>query len=158
MRLGARILELDPLSLDDFDRVSERIDRLDLSVSNSSLAVLDAGFWQGSGTLLSIGTAQGEAIDNLLPDLETFPPIMLDNPPPRLLPRFHHLPDPVLIRVRVRVTAQGGMTDPEIETGLDADLDAIALEVVRNSWSLLPAIAEGKPAGAELVLRVVFQR
>ena len=50
------------------------------------------------------------------------------------------------------------MINAEVETGIDAKLDSIALEVVRNSWDFLPAISEGEAVAAELVLRVVFRR
>ena len=44
LRLGALILELSPLNAKQFESVSERVSRLDISLSDSSLAVLDAGF------------------------------------------------------------------------------------------------------------------
>lgn len=158
LRLGALILELAPLNAEEFESVSKRVSRLDISLSDSSWAVLDAGFSRGVGELYRIGTVEGEAIEELLPALEIFPPILLSNPTPKLLPRFRHLIDPVIVRVKVRITPQGGMINAEVETGIDAKLDSIALEVVRNSWDFLPAISEGEAVAAELVLRVVFRR
>ena len=158
LRLGALILELFPLNAEEFESVSERVSRLDISLSDSSLAVLDAGFSRGVGELYRIGTAEGAALEKLLPDLETFPPILLSNPTPKLLPRFWHLTDPVIVRVKVRITPQGGLINSEVETGIDAKLDSIALEVGSNSGDFLPAISEGEVVAAELVLRVVFRR
>jgi hypothetical protein len=158
LRLGSFMLELAPLKSEEFESVSERVSRLDLSLSDSSLVVLDAGFSRGVGGLHRTGTVEGEAIEKLFPDSEIFPPVLLSNPSPNLLPRFRHLMDPVIVKVKVRITPQGGMIHSKVETGIDAELDSTALEVVRNSWDFLPAISGGEPVAAELVLRVVFRR
>ena len=56
------------------------------------------------------------------------------------------------------MTALGGLVNHSVEEGVDPELDQIALEVVRNSWIILPAISERKTSGADLVVRVVFER
>ena len=158
LRLGARILELAPLAPEEFEKAADKVGKLDLEVENSTLALYDAGFLQGVGQLLRAGTPEGDSIDALLTDSELYPPIILKNPAPRLLSKFSHLPDPVVVRIRLEVTALGGLINHSVEESVDPELDSIALGVVRNSWVVLPAISDGKPAGAELVVRVEFER
>ena len=157
-RLGGRVLELTPLTLQEFDKTADRVVNLNLEVENSTLALYDAGFHQGVGKLLRVGSLEGDQIGTLLADSELYPPIVLKNPAPRLLSKFSHLPDPVVVRIRLDVTAGGGLLDHSVEEGVDPELDQIALEVVRNSWIVLPAIVEGKTAATDLVVRVVFER
>ena len=157
-RLGGRILELTPLTPEEFEKAADRVGNLDLEVENSTLAVYDAGFRQGVGRLLRAGTPEGDPITRLVADRELYPPIVLKNRAPRLLSKFSHLPDPVVVRIRLEVTALGGLVNHSVEEGVDPELDQIALEVVRNSWIVLPAISEGKTAGADLVVRVQFER
>ena len=158
LRLGARILELEPLTPEEFEKAADKVGNLDLEVENSTLALYDAGFLQGVGQLLRAGTPEGDPIDALLTDSELYPPIILKNPAPRLLSQFSRLPDPVVVRIRLKVTALGGLISHSVEESVDPELDSIALGVVRNSWVVLPAISDGKPAGAELVVRVEFER
>ena len=157
-RLGARILELKPLTAEEFEKAADRVGNLDLEVENATLALYDAGFQQGMGQLLRAGTPEGDPIDALLSDSELYPPIILKNLAPRLLSKFSYLPDPVVVRIRLDVTALGGLVNHSVDEGVDPELDSIALEVVRNSWIILPAISEGKTAGAELVVQVEFKR
>ena len=158
LRLGARILELEPLTPEEFEKAADKVGNLDLEVENSTLALYDAGFLQGVGQLLRAGTPEGDPIDALLTDSELYPPIILKNPAPRLLSKFSRLPDPVVVRIRLKLTALGGLISHSVEESVDPELDSIALGVVRNSWVVLPAISDGKPAGAELVVRVEFER
>ena len=157
-RVGSRILELRPLTPEDFEKAADRVGNLDLEVENSTLALYDAGFQQGLGRLLRAGTPEADPIARLLADGELRPPIVLTNPAPRLLSKFSHLPDPVVVRIRLEVTALGGLLNHSVEEGVDPELDQIALEVVRNSWIILPAISNGETAGADLVVRVEFER
>jgi hypothetical protein len=158
LRLGARILELESLTPEEFEKAADKVGHLDLEGENSTLALYDAGFLEGVGQLLRAGTPEGDPIDALLTDSELYPPIILKNPAPRLLSKFSHLPDPVVVRIRLKVTALGGLISHSVEESVEPELDSIALGVVRNSWVVLPAISDGKPAGAELVVRVEFER
>ncbi len=158
LRLGARILELTPLTPEEFEKAADKVGNLDLGAESATLALYDAGFLEGVGKLLRAGGPEENPFDALLTESELYPPIVLKNPTPRLLSRFSHLPDPVGVRIRLEVTALGGLINHSVEESVEPELDSIALEVVRNSWIILPAISEGKPAGAELVVRVEFER
>ena len=158
LRLGSRIIELEAVSAEDFEVIAAKVANLDLTQSNSKLAILDAGFWQGHGKLHNPGSDEAEAIRVHLPDSDPTPPVLIANPAPRSGEAFAGLPDPVVVRLSVRVTALGGVVNPEVIGGINPQLDQQALEVVRNSWEFLPAISKGKPVGAELVLQVVFER
>ena len=158
LRLGSRILQLEPLTPEEFEKAAARVENLNLETEDATLTLYDAGFQQGVGQLLRAGTPEGDSILTLLPDSELYPPVILKNPAPGLLLKFSHLPDPVVVRIRLEVTPLGGMLNHSVEQGVDPELDAIALEVVRNSWTVLPAISEGKPAGADLVVSVRFER
>lgn len=156
-RVGSRLFSLDPLSDEEFDLVEARIAEIDLSVGGG-LAVRDVGFRQGYGSSVSAGTAEAAAIEAQFEASDPLPPVVLSNPPARLNAKWSSLPDPVLVTVRVKVTEKGGLRDLEIAQGVNPELDKQALEVVRNSWRILPAVSKGKPAASVLVLRVVFVR
>ena len=72
--------------------------------------------------------------------------------------KYHHLPEPVVVQVRVQITEEGGILDPTIARSIEPELDQLAIQVVLNSWHFLPAVAKGKPVGAETVLNVQFLR
>ena len=156
-KIASRLFSLDPLNDEDFDLVEARIAEIDLSVGGG-LAVRDVGFRQGYGSSVILGTAEAAEIEAQIKSTDPLPPVVLSNPPPRLNPKWNSLPEPVLVTVRVKVTEKGGLTDLEIAKGVNPELDKQALEVVRNSWSILPAVSKGKPAASVLVLRVFFVR
>lgn len=157
-RVGARFLELLPVEAQDFETYADRIGRLDLKAEDPRLTLYDAGFLEGLGTLYNAGSAEARRLAAALPELEPYPPVVLKSPAPRLPSRFSSLPDPVVVRVRVEVTPLGGLLNGTIDQGIDPELDQIALEVVRNSWVVLPAISEGETVGTEVVLQVAFER
>ncbi len=158
LRVGSRILELAPLTSEEFEKAAERVGKLNLEVENSTLALYDAGFLEGVGALLRAGTPEGDQFAEFLAESELHPPVVLENPAPRLPEKFGHLPHPVIVRIRLEVTELGGLVKHSIEEGVEPELDQIALEVVRNSWTILPSIAEGNTVRTDLVVRVIFER
>ena len=158
LRVGSQVLELAPLDPDEFERLADWIGKLNLETENATLALYDAGFQHGFGQVLSAGTPEASPISNLLEKNNVLPPVVLKNPAPRLLPKFSHLFDPVVVRIRLELTAMGGITNLSLEEGVDPELDQLAIEVVRNSWVLLPAVSEGKMIRSEMILRVLFSR
>jgi hypothetical protein len=157
-RVGARVIELEPVTESQFNRIADNVGQLDLGQADRKGALLDAGFWQGFGQLHRAGSEKGKEISALLPDDQPLPPRVIKNPPPRLAGSHKDLVDPVIVRLKVLVVESGGMLNAEVSEGVNEELDELALEVVRNSWVLLPAVAGGKPVAVELTLRVVFQR
>ncbi len=158
LRVGSRVLELAPLSPEEFERLADSIGKVNLDTENATLALYDAGFQHGFGQRLSAGTPEASPITSLIEKKEVFGPVVLKSPTPRLLPKFSHLPDPVVVGIRLQLTHLGGIVNLSVEEGVDPELDQIALDVVRNSWVLLPAVSEGKTTGGEMVVRVLFQR
>ncbi len=157
LRLGGRIVELEPLGAEDFELAALKIAELDLAVE-PKLAIIDAGFWRGYGQIHSLGSPEAERVARLVPQSDLLSPVLLKNPRPKLPSRFSELPEPVVVRVRLTVNSQGGVVDPEVVSAPGPELAEQALETVRNSWQFLPALAAGKPADAELVVQVVFDR
>ncbi len=157
LRLGSRVVELELLSSEDFDLVATKIGEIDLTQQNSKMALVDAGFWRGYGVLHQADSETAETVKAQLPT-DPIAPRLLAQPRPRLTGEFLKLPDPVVVRLEVRITALGGILDPRVVDGVQPELDKQAIDTVRNSWEFLPAIADGKTVDSELVLRVVFGR
>lgn len=157
LRLGSRIIRLEPLSAEIFELEAAKIGELDLA-AEPKFALVDAGFWRGYGDIYFPESPEEQRLRARFPSSEPLAPILLADPPPRLPSKWAGLPDPVVVRLRASVSAQGALVKLEVDEGVNPELDEQALETVRNSWKFLPAVADGEPAGAELVLRVAFQR
>ncbi len=157
LRLGARIIRLDPLEKDDFEIEAAKVERIDLS-ADPKVALADAGYWRGLGELYFPESAEAEQLTSKFPGGGPLPPALLQSPPPRLPSKWTSLPDPVMVRLKAVVSPQGGLSKLEVLEGVNPEIDDLATETVRNSWLFLPAISNGEPAGAELTLNVVFDR
>ena len=158
LRVGSKLLELEPQAPETFERFSNLIGRISLKTEHTTLSLYDAGFKHGLGRLLRIGSSEATPVASLLEKKEVVPPVVYKNPSPRLTPKFYHFPDPVVVAVRLQLTSLGGIKNPSIEEGLSSELDQIAIEVVENSWVFLPAVSQGKTTGSEIVVRVKFER
>ncbi len=157
LRLGSRIVRLQPLDDEEFEVEAAKISRVDLS-AEPKFALADAGFWRGMGDLYFADDPESDELQSRFPGAGPRPPILVANPAPRLPEKWKALPDPVIVTLRVGVTAQGALVKLEVIEGVNPELDRQALETVRNSWRFLPAVANAEPAGAEMVLNVVFDR
>lgn len=157
-KLGGRILELEPLTPDDFDRLAARVAQIEIQAASSKEALFRAGFHQGHGNLHFAGTPEAGDLEELFPTLELLSPVLLASPAPRLPASAHDLPDPVVVQVSAAVSRAGGLYNLSVVNGVCPDLDEMAMATVRNSWRFLPAIAGGELREATLTLNVVFQR
>ncbi len=157
LRLGARIIRLDPLEKDDFEIEAAKVERIDLT-ADPKVALADAGYWRGLGELYFPESAEAERLDSKFPGAGPLPPQLLQSPPPRLPAKWSSLPDPVAVRLKAVVSPQGALSKLEVLEGVNPEIDDVAFETVRNSWLFLPAVSNGEPAGAELTLNVVFDR
>jgi TonB family protein len=157
LRVGGRILELEPLSADDFNGAGQNIERLDLTTENTKAAIVLAGFNRGYGVMHSGGKPEFDQLDEHFPSLELLPPVLLSAPLPLLPPSKRDLPQPVEVRVSATVSKAGGVFDVEVTQGIDPDLDEAAVNMVRNRWRFLPAISNSEIANATLTLKVRFR-
>lgn len=157
-RIGGRILELEPINKRNFEIIAARISELDIQSEESKLSLQRAGFRRGFGKLIFAGTVDSAAYEAYFKDSDIVAPVAVAAPQPRLPSSESRLPDPVMVRLRAIVSRAGGLRDIQVLDSLNEKLDRIAVETVRNSWVFLPAIADGKIAESELVLRVIFQR
>ena len=158
-RVGSAILELEPLTQVDFERIAAGIAEVDLSgATRGARRMRTAGFERGYGVLYRAGTELAEAWEKYFPDLEVLQPIILAHPLPRLPPSSAHLPDPVVVNVKAIITRSGGVRDVSVVEEIDRILDQSAVDAVRNRWRFLPAISKGEIAESELTLNVFFRR
>ncbi len=157
LHLGSRLAELEPLDSPEFDVFATKVAQLDLSIE-SGMAVSEAGFWRGQGFLHHANTEKALEIESRFPRSDPAPPVVLETPQARLPGKFSHLPDPVVVQLRVQITSRGGIQNPTVDRSIHPELDQLAIQVVLNSWQFLPAVAKGKPVGAETVLNVQFLR
>ena len=158
LKVGSRILEMDPVSSNDFELVASRIGELDLSRENGKQMVLEAGFFQGHGQLYTAESKRAVELEPYFPDLKLLAPILMNAPRPLLLSAFQDLLDPVAVRLSAVVSRSGGLRNLRVVEGINEKLNGQALDTVKNNWIFLPAISEGKVADTELTLQVVFRR
>jgi len=158
LKVGSRIVELEPVSKSDFNLLASKIGNLDLAMENGKQMVLMAGFRQGYGTIYGSGAAEVQQIEIHFPDLEIVAPVHLQGAQPELPSSFAHLPDPVVVELSARVSRSGALSDIEVVNGIAPRLDQLARETARNTWRFLPAISKGKVADIQLTFNVVFRR
>ena len=158
LKVGSRIVELEPVSKSDFNLLASKIGDLDLAMENGKQMVLMAGFHQGYGTIHGSGALEMEQIEPHFPDLEVVPPVLLKSAQPALPSSFAHLSDPVVVELSARVNRSGALTDIEVVHGVAPRLDQLARETAQNTWTFLPAISKGKVADVQLTFNVVFRR
>ena len=158
LKVGSRIVELEPVSKSDFNLLASKIGNLDLAMENGKQIVLTAGFRQGYGTIYGSGAAEMQQIENHFPDLELLAPVFLEGAQPTLPASFAQLPDPVVVELRGRVSRSGGLSNIEVVHGVAPRLDQLARETAQNTWTFLPAISKGKVANTQLTFSVIFRR
>ncbi len=157
-RSGGRILELEPMSQEDFEQAAEIVGRIELDLPDAKAALLKAGFRRGYGSILWAGSPEGDQIEALYSSDEVVAPMLLASPRP-LLPRsLASLPDPVTVEITVLVTRSGGAHDFKVLRAANDEAGKLAMDTVRNSWRFLPAISKGKVTDARLTLKVTFRR
>ena len=157
-RVGGIILEFEPISREDFELVAARIEGMDLTDTDSQRIVLEAGFRRRHGVVIQAGTEEARELERYFPDLNLLPPLLLANPPPRLSSSVVNLPDPPVVKLSAFVSRGGRVFKLGVIEGINPELDALAMETVRNSWKFLPAISKNEVAEVEMTLNVVFQR
>ena len=157
LKVGGRILELEPLNEEQFDQLASMVSELDLEAANSAAMVRDVGFSRGYGVLHKASEVDAR-LRGYFPDEEVIPTVLVEGSEPQLPSDASHLEDPVVVVVSVSVSPWGGVFDLEVVEGVDEKLDQMALDTVRNSWRFLPAISKGEIVGSELTLNVRFRR
>ena len=157
LKVGGRILELEPLTGEQFDQLASMVTELDLKAANSAAMVRDIGFTRGYGVLHKASDIDAR-LRGYFPDSEVIPTVLAEGSEPKLPSAAAHLKDPVVVVVSVMISPWGGVYDLEVVEGVDEMLDQMALDVVRNSWRFLPAISKGEIVTSELTLNVRFRR
>lgn len=158
LQISGRILELEPLSADEFELLAARIGQLDLAAEDRKLAIERAGFSRGFGDIVFAGTNEARAVENFFSTNNVIAPVILASPAPRLPTSEATRPDPIVVRIKTTVSRHGGLRDVQVVEGINAKLDEIALETVRNSWVFLPAISNNEIVESQLTLNITFKR
>ena len=157
LKLGGRILGLEPLTMEAFEQVASMVSEIDLESDNPTKMIQNIGFTRGYGDLYT-GSDIGPLLGSYFPDEEVTQTLLLENPKPQLPEYAANLSEPVVIVVSATISRTGGIFDLKIVEGIDKQLDSLALDSVQNSWRFLPAISKGKIVVSELILNVLFQK
>ena len=157
-RVGGLILKLESISREDFELMAARIEEMDMTDTDSQRIVLEAGFNRGYGVVFQAGTKKARKLEKYFPDLNSLPPLLLANPSPRLPSSALNLPDLPVVKLSAFISRDGRVFKLGVIKGINPELDALAMDTVRNSWKFLPAISKNDIAVVEMVLNVVFQR
>ncbi len=157
-KTGGRILELEALTAEDFEKAAELIAGIDLTTDDPKFALQRAGFRRGYGKIFFAGTPNADNLEKYFAQADVLAPIPVYRPAPRLPSKFADLPDPVFVELKLLVSKAGGLYQFEVTRSPNPALGELAMETVKNSWRFLPAISKGQVADASLTLRVTFQR
>ena len=157
LKVGGRILELEPLTEEQFDQLASMVSEVDLKSVNPVAMMEEVGFSRGYGDLHKASEVDAR-LRGYFPDSEVIPTVLVEGSEPQLPSYAAHLKDPVVVVVSVSVSPWGGVFDLEVVESVDEKLDQMALDTVRNSWRFLPAISKGEIVGSELTLNVRFRR
>ncbi|HSR53702.1 MAG TPA: hypothetical protein VLV83_22985 [Acidobacteriota bacterium] len=155
-RDGGQILELEPLTADEFDLVANRIGDLNLEMADRKAMIQQAGFYQGHGELHRSSEETFDDLSKLFVDLELLAPMLIHSPRPMLPEEDEDLKKPVIVTLECDVARSGGMFNLKVKRGVKKRIDDLAVEYVQNTWRILPAIANAKIADAKTTLNVVF--
>ena len=158
VNLNGRIVDLEPLTRVDFEKAAARIAEMNLSISDRTRMIRQAGFTRGFGTLIDAGAEEGTSYESLFKEEDVLPPLLVASPAPHLPSDEAGLADPVTVKLRGIVSVAGGVRAVEVVAGISSRLDSLAIETVRNSWVFLPAVSKGKVVESQLVLNVTFAR
>ncbi len=158
LRIGSVILELEPLSREDFELAAARIEKMDLDRADRRTMIIMSGFDQGYGRLHPAGSEPAEELSRFFPDPELWPPVLLASPLPLLLAVGRELPDPVEVKIQLVVTRAAGLYDISVVQGVHPEVDRMAVQALRNSWRWLPAVSNDRVVDAQLTVTVRFRR
>lgn len=158
LQISGRVLELESLDPDSFELLAARIGELDLAAGDRKWAIERAGFSRGFGELYFAGSEEAKRVEGFFSKSNVLSPVTLANPSPLLPGSESDRPDPVVVRIKAVVSRQGGLHDVQLVEGITPKLDEIAMETVRNSWELLPAISNNEIVETEVTLNVMFRR
>jgi hypothetical protein len=155
---GGRIIELEALSADDFEKVALMVAGIDLNTDDPKNALLLAGFRRGYGKIFFAGTPETSDLEKYFVQADVLAPVPVYRPAPKLPAKFADLPDPVVVELKLLVSKSGGLYEFEVTKSPNPTIGDLAMDTVKNSWRFLPAISKGEVANASLTLRVTFQR
>jgi hypothetical protein len=155
---GGRIIELEALSADDFEKVASMVAGIDLNTDDPKNALLLAGFRRGYGKIFFAGTPETSDLEKYFVQADVLAPVPVYRPAPKLPAKFADLPDPVVVELKLLVSKSGGLYEFEVTKSPNPTIGDLAMDTVKNSWRFLPAISKGEVANASLTLRVTFQR
>ncbi len=158
LKIGGRVMELESITAEEFDVVASRVGEMDFQAVNTKRMIESVGFRRGFGDQHRAGGDRYAELRLLFPDLDLLPPVIVKGPRP-LLPRaFAGLSEPVVVRLEAGVSRTGGLYNVQVRKGVDPKLDQIAIDAVRNTWTVLPAISKSEVADSTAVLNVLFDR
>ncbi|HXK62424.1 MAG TPA: energy transducer TonB [Acidobacteriota bacterium] len=157
-KTGGRIVELEPLTEEDFEKAAEMIARIELTTDDPKFALQRAGFSRGYGKIYFAGSSEADALEQWFVQAEVLAPIPVYRPAPKLPPKFADLPEPVVVELKVSISKSGGLYQIQASKSPDPALSEIAIQTVQNSWRFLPAISKGQVADSTATLRVQFDR
>lgn len=156
VKTGGRVLELEPLLPDDFDKTARLVSGIDLGIEDPKYALQRAGFNRGYGNIHFAGTPEAASFEKWFPEFDVLSPLPLETPSPKLPGKYSTLPEPVVVEISLVVGRGGGLYDLKVVKSPDAALGEIAMETVRNSWRFLPAVSKGQVVTTSVTLRVTF--
>jgi len=157
-RTGGRVIELEPLTADDFEKAAAMVAAIDLTTDDPKFALQKAGFKRGYGKIYFAGTPEANDVEKWFTQADVLAPIPVYRPAPKLPAKFADLADPVVVELKLSVSKSGGLYQFQVTKSPNPTVGELAMDTVKNSWRFLPAISKGQVADASLTLRVKFDR
>ncbi len=157
-KTGGRIIELEALTAEDFEKAAGMVARIDLNTDDPEFALQRAGFKRGYGKIFFAGSPEANDLEKWFAQADVLAPIPIYRPAPKLPAKFADLPDPVIVELKLLVSKSGGLYQFQVAKSPNPAVGELAMETVKNSWRFLPAVSNGQVADASLTLRVTFER
>jgi TonB family protein len=157
-KTGGRIIELEALPAEDFEKAAEMVAGIELTTDDPKYALQRAGFRRGYGRIFFSGSPEANDLEKWFLQADVIAPIPVYRPAPKVPAKFAGLPDPVVVELKLLVSKSGGLYQFQVTKSPNPEVGELALETVKNSWRFLPAISKGQVADASLTLRVTFER
>ncbi|RPJ87021.1 MAG: energy transducer TonB [Acidobacteria bacterium] len=157
-KTGGRVIELEPLTAEDFEKAAEMVAGIELTTDDPKYALQRAGFRRGYGKIFFAGSAEANDLEKWFEQADVLAPIPVYRPAPKLPAKFADLPDPVVVELKLLVSKSGGLYQFQVTKSPNPAVGELAMETVKNSWRFLPAISKGQVSDASLTLRVTFER
>ena len=156
VRIGAKRYYLQPVDKPAFDRLAEKITKLDLNNADSAAALAQANISEMGNVKSSDGSSEWDRDwEGLITPDGVNPPKIIERPEISSTPEARKARTYGKVKISGIINKNGEIQDLKVAKGLGRGLDQKALEGVKN-WVFLPATKNGEVLDSAIAVEVEF--